>query len=207
MSSGSLKQYFSTEILETAIADPEKEFDFLEELRQGALMLSEEDEAGQAWCEEKGYLGYTSYASLNDLGERIPAFGKLEKRLVKAANAFATSLDYELGSQKLAMNSFWVNILDPGAGHSSHIHPNSVISGTFYLDLPDGTSPIRFEDPRLAMMMNAPNQATEVAEHRQRFVYIQPQEGHALFWESWLRHEVMVNRSDDPRVSISFNLG
>ena len=37
LSSGSLKQYFSTEILETAIADPEKDFDFLEELRQGAL--------------------------------------------------------------------------------------------------------------------------------------------------------------------------
>lgn len=207
MSEPVLRQYFATEILETGIADPEKEFEFLEDLRQGAVMLAEEDEAGQRWCEEKGYLGYTSYASLNDLGDRLPAYGKLEKRLVKAANAFAKSLDYDLGKDKLKMNSFWVNILDPGAGHSGHIHPNSVISGTFYLDLPEGTSPIRFEDPRLAMMMNAPTQASEVADHRKRFVYIQPQEGHALFWESWLRHEVMVNLSDDPRVSISFNLG
>ena len=207
MSHSELRQYFATTILETAIADADREFDFMEELRQGVIMLAEEDEAGQEWCEQQGYLGYTSYASLDDLPSRIPAFAKLEKRLVKAANQFAGDLGFEMGGQKLAMNSLWVNILDPGAGHSGHIHPNSVISGTFYLDLPDGSSAIRFEDPRLPFMMNAPPQKSDLAPERKRFVYFQPQEGHALFWESWLRHEVMVNMSDDPRVSISFNLG
>lgn len=179
----------------------------MEELRQGVLMLSEEDEAGQKWCEEQGYLGYTSYASLNDLPDRIPAFKELEKRLVKAANTFAGDIGYEVSDSKLTMNSLWVNILDPGAGHSGHIHPNSVISGTFYLDLPDGSSAIRFEDPRLPFLMNAPPHKTDIAPDRKRFIYMQPEEGQALFWESWLRHEVMVNMADDPRVSISFNLG
>lgn len=198
---------FATEIFETLIADPADEADFLEELRAGTLMLSEEDEAGQQWCEEQGYLGYTSYASLDDLPARIPAFAELEKRLVKAANTFCHDLGYDVGSEPLKMNSLWVNILDPGAGHSGHIHPNSVLSGTFYLDLPDGTSPIRYEDPRLPFMMNAPPQRSGLEAGRKRFLYIRPEEGHALFWESWLRHEVMVNMADDPRVSISFNLG
>ena len=169
-------------------------------------MLAEGDEAGQQWCEEQGYLGYTSYASLNDLPQRISAFGKLEKRLVKAANAYAKELGFELGSHKLSMNSFWVNVLDPGAGHSGHIHPNSVLSGTFYLDLPEGASAIRFEDPRLPFMMNSPPQKADIAADLKRFIYFQPQVGQALFWESWLRHEVLVNMADEPRLSISFNL-
>ena len=200
------RSYFATQIHECPIVDPAKDAEFIEDLIDGAVMLAEGDEAGQQWCEEQGYLGYTSYASLNDLPQRISAFGKLEKRLVKAANAYAKELGFELGSHKLSMNSFWVNVLDPGAGHSGHIHPNSVLSGTFYLDLPEGASAIRFEDPRLPFMMNSPPQKADIAADLKRFIYFQPQVGQALFWESWLRHEVLVNMADEPRLSISFNL-
>ena len=200
------RSYFATQIHECPIVDPAKDAEFIEDLIDGVVMLAESDEAGQQWCEEQGYLGYTSYASLNDLPQRISAFGKLEKRLVKAANAYARELGFELGSHKLSMNSFWVNVLDPGAGHSGHIHPNSVLSGTFYLDLPEGASAIRFEDPRLPFMMNSPPQKADIAADLKRFIYFQPQVGQALFWESWLRHEVLVNMADEPRLSISFNL-
>lgn len=200
------RSYFATQIHECQIVDPAKDAEFIEDLIDGVVMLAEGDEAGQQWCEEQGYLGYTSYASLNDLPQRISAFGKLEKRLVKAANAYAKELGFELGSHKLSMNSFWVNVLDPGAGHSGHIHPNSVLSGTFYLDLPEGASAIRFEDPRLPFMMNSPPQKADIAADLKRFIYFQPQVGQALFWESWLRHEVLVNMADEPRLSISFNL-
>ena len=200
------RSYFATQIHECPIVDPAKDAEFIEDLIDGVVKLAEGDEAGQQWCEEQGYLGYTSYASLNDLPQRISAFGKLEKRLVKAANAYAKELGFELGSHKLSMNSFWVNVLDPGAGHSGHIHPNSVLSGTFYLDLPEGASAIRFEDPRLPFMMNSPPQKADIAADLKRFIYFQPQVGQALFWESWLRHEVLVNMADEPRLSISFNL-
>jgi uncharacterized protein (TIGR02466 family) len=200
------RSYFATQIHECPIVDPAKDAEFIEDLIDGVVMLAEGDEAGQQWCEEQGYLGYTSYASLNDLPQRISAFGNLEKRLVKAANAYAKELGFELGSHKLSMNSFWVNVLDPGAGHSGHIHPNSVLSGTFYLDLPEGASAIRFEDPRLPFMMNSPPQKANIAADLKRFIYFQPQVGQALFWESWLRHEVLVNMADEPRLSISFNL-
>lgn len=206
MKTAHTRSVFATNIYECQIADPAKEEAFLDELKAGVIMLSEEDEAGQQWCEEQGYLGYTSYASLNDLPQRIPAFADLEKRLVKAANKFAKELGFELGDHKLSMDSFWVNVLDPGAGHSGHIHPNSILSGTFYLDLPEGSSAIRYEDPRLPFMMNSPPLKTDIAPERKRFIYVQPQVGNALFWESWLRHEVPVNFADEPRLSISFNL-
>lgn len=200
------RRCFATDIHETPVVDVVKEADLLDELKAGVLMLSEEDEAGIAWCESQGYLGYTSYASLDDLPKRIPAFAELEKRLVKKANAFAKQLGFAMGSHKLSLDSYWVNLLDPGAGHSGHIHPNSILSGTFYLDLPDGSGAIRFEDPRLPFMMNAPALREDVPEEQKRFIYVQPSLGNALFWESWLRHEVMINMADEPRMSISFNL-
>jgi uncharacterized protein (TIGR02466 family) len=37
------------------------------------------------------------------------------------------------------------------------------------------------------------------------FIYVSPAVGDVLLWESWLRHEVVMNQSEDERVSVSFN--
>ncbi|MFM7444428.1 MAG: TIGR02466 family protein, partial [Tabrizicola sp.] len=41
----------------------------------------------------------------------------------------------------------------------------------------------------------------------QRFVYVKPAVGEVLLWESWLRHEVPMNMSEEERISVSFNYG
>ncbi|MEL6829612.1 MAG: TIGR02466 family protein, partial [Pseudomonadota bacterium] len=167
--------------------------------------IEEGDLAGQAWCEDQGYPGYTSYASLNDLPDRAPPFAELLAVLDKQADRFARAVQWELGEATLVCDSFWVNILASGASHSGHIHPNSVISGTCYVALPEGAGGIRFEDPRLAMMMAAPMITPDAPAPRQRSFTIDPKPGDVLMWESWLRHEVLINQSDAPRLSISFN--
>jgi uncharacterized protein (TIGR02466 family) len=71
---------------------------------------------------------------------------------------------------------------------------------------PPGSSAIRFEDPRLPLMMAAPPRDAERADPGQRpFVYLQPKAGAALLWESWLRHEVPANAAKSARISVSFN--
>ena len=105
----------------------------------------------------------------------------------------------------LQLDAIWVNILEPDFGHSNHIHPGSVISGTFYVAIPDGAARLKLEDPRLSRMMAAPQLRDDVPEDRQRFVYLAPEAGQAIMWESWLRHEVPPNMGEEPRVSISFN--
>jgi uncharacterized protein (TIGR02466 family) len=71
--------------------------------------------------------------------------------------------------------------------------------------VPDGASSLKFEDPRLAMMMAAPAPREDADDEHRRFVYVAPRAGEVLLWESWLRHEVTVNRAATPRISISFN--
>jgi len=175
------------------------------ELEASCLSIAEDDEAGQTWCEENDYPGYTSYASLTDLGWRFPVFEALTKVLDAHVAAFAEELAFDLGDKALRLEDIWINILPEGGIHTAHIHPHSVISGTTYVAMPKGTSAIKFEDPRLAMMMAAPPRRKDAREGLKPFVYVQPDVGDVLLWESWLRHEVPMNMSEEERISVSFN--
>ena len=177
------------------------------ELCDTCYSVAEDDEAGQEWCEENDYPGYTSYASLDDLPWRMPIFGDVQKALDKHVAAFCDELGFDLKGKKLKCNALWINILPEGGTHSSHIHPHSVISGTTYVSMPEGTSALKLEDPRLPMMMTAPLVHKDAPQDRQRFIYVKPEVGEVLLWESWLRHEVPMNMAEEERISVSFNYG
>ncbi|MBS0123867.1 2OG-Fe(II) oxygenase family protein [Thetidibacter halocola] len=175
------------------------------ELAASCYSIAEDDEAGQDWCETEGYPGYTSYASLTDLPWRFPIFEAVKKALDKHVQAFAKDLEFDLAGRSLVLEDLWINILPEGGTHGSHIHPHSVISGTTYVAMPEGTSALKLEDPRLAMMMAAPTRKKDCREELRSFVYVKPDVGDVLLWESWLRHEVPMNMSEDDRISVSFN--
>lgn len=177
------------------------------ELATSCLSIADDDEAGQQWCEDHGYPGYTSYASLDDLAWRFGIFKDLTRVLDKHVAAFVKDLAFDLDDKKVTLDSLWINILPPGGVHTSHLHPHSVISGTTYVTVPEGASAIKFEDPRSAMMMAAPEREAEARTELRKFVYVAPEAGEVLLWESWLRHEVPLNMADEERISISFNYG
>jgi uncharacterized protein (TIGR02466 family) len=176
-----------------------------DELLRSCLSIAADDAAGQAWSKEKGYRGYTSYASLNDLPKRDPSMAALKAALDKHAAAFAKALNLDLGGRKLKLDSLWINVLEPGGAHSGHIHPHSVLSGTYYVDVPPGSSALKLEDPRLPLMMAAPTRREDAPEEERTFVYVTPRAGDVLMWESFVRHEVPANGAKRARVSMSFN--
>ena len=201
-----LTQLFVTELYRADLS-AQPDFDvFLEEIDDACRAFADEDEAGQTWSQTKGYLGYTSYASLPDLPMRASVFADLKAMIDPHVAHFTDQVDLDLGGRKPKLDSMWINILEPMGHHSGHIHPHSIISGTFYVHVPEGASALRLEDPRLPLMMNAPLRKPG-NPMRQSFVPVQPQAGTILLWESWLRHEVPINMSDDVRISVSFNYG
>lgn len=189
----STRSLFATSLYEADIADQA----LLDALAHSIRTLARDDQAGRRWSSEQRYDGYTSYASLNDLPRRDPAFSDLAKHLSRHAATFARECSFEL-AKKLRLDSVWVNLLNAGGHHSGHIHPHGVISGTFYVEAPEGSGPIRFEDPRLPLMMAAP-------QRPDTFVTAQPRPGLLLLWESWLRHEVLPGSGRGQRLSVSFN--
>jgi uncharacterized protein (TIGR02466 family) len=175
------------------------------ELEAACQSIAADDRAGQRWCARNGYPGYTSYASLNDLPWRVPVFADLVRHLDRHVARFARTLEFELGGKALALDSIWINVLPPGGVHGSHIHPHAVISGTYYVAVPDGAGALKLEDPRLGFMMAAPPRKRRARPENRSFAYLAPQPGTVLLWESWLRHEVPLNEADEDRISISFN--
>ncbi|MDR6786871.1 uncharacterized protein (TIGR02466 family) [Sphingomonas sp. BE138] len=188
------RQLFPTLFYEARLNDAA----LLAELDASCRALADEDVAGKRWSKAHGYRGYTSYASLNDLPLRDPAFADLKKLLDRHVAAFAREAGFDLGGRKLKLDSLWVNVMKPGGTHSGHLHPHSVVSGTFYVAVPPGSGALKLEDPRLPMLMAAPPRDGT-------FVYAEPQDGSLFLWESWLRHEVMPSTARAERISVSFN--
>ena len=187
------RDLFVTRLYEAEIGNQR----LLDDLAHSIRAFARDDEAGRRWSKEHRYAGYTSYASLNDLPKRDPAFADLAKLLTRHAAKFAQDCAFDLG-RKPRLDSLWANLLKSGGHHSGHIHPHSIISGTFYVEVPRGSGDIRFEDPRLPLMMAAPPRADT-------FVSVQPRPRLLLMWESWLRHEVLPGTGTGERLSISFN--
>ncbi|HEX8486272.1 TIGR02466 family protein [Sphingomonas sp.] len=190
----STRALFATLFYEATLGDAA----MLAELDAACRQLAIDDTAGRHWSKDHGYRGYTSYASLNDLPQRDPAFADLKRALDRHAAKFAGECGFELGGKRLKLDSLWVNVLKPGGTHSGHLHPHSVVSGTLYIAVPPGSGALKLEDPRLPMMMAAPPRAGT-------FVYAEPAPGSVFLWESWLRHEVMPNAAKGERISVSFN--
>jgi uncharacterized protein (TIGR02466 family) len=175
------------------------------QLAAGCRAIALEDKAGRRWSRAHGYKGYTSYASLNDLPRRDPNFAALEKILDRHVAAFARAVQFDLAGRKLVLDSLWINVLKNAGQHAPHIHPHAAVSGTCYVQVPPGAGTIRFEDPRLGLMMAAPPQRRNANSRNRAFVAVTPQNGTVLLWESWLRHGVDLHGARSERISISFN--
>ena len=195
-----VRTLFATRLYEAELADER----LLEALGHSMRTMAQDDDAGRRWSSRHRYPGYTSYASLDDLPKRDPAFAELGKILARHAIKFVDECAFEL-KRKPRLDSLWVNLLKGGGHHAGHIHPHSIISGTLYVEVPKGSGPIRFEDPRLPLMMSAPPRRKDAPPELQTFVSVEPRPGMLLLWESWLRHEVLPGSGRAERLSISFN--
>ena len=197
-----IQSLFPTLLYRAELPAPEK---LNMQLHDAALEMAANDLAGQRWCEKHGYPGYTSFATQPDAMSDVSAIARLVKILDKHAAEFAKELHWDIRGGKPICDSLWVNVMPEGGSHTSHIHTNSVISGTYYVAVPQGAGPIVFEDPRLAMMMAAPQRLAKAPRAMKNHISETPHEGTVLLWESYLRHEVPLNRAEGLRISISFN--
>src|SRR5438270_6487436 len=107
------RSLFATRLYETEIGDPR----LMKDLARSIRSLAADDEAGRRWSGEHRYAGYTSYASLNDLPKRDPAFADLAKLLTHHSIKFASDCAFDL-PRKPKLDSLWVNLLKSGGQHS-----------------------------------------------------------------------------------------
>lgn len=198
-----VQRLFSCQVQQAALMSPQN--GLIKTLIKESYKIRSIDQQGQLWSKTNYPWGFTSYGSMSQLHLMSPHFQILKSKLDVKVRQYLRSLRYDVNPKSIQLSTLWVNIMGTGAIHSSHIHPLSVISGTFYLQIPKGTSGIKFEDPKLPQLMACPPLRAKCPNDYKRHVELSPKVGHVILFESYLRHEVPSNQSKSDRVSVSFN--
>ena len=103
----------------------------------------------------------------------------------------------------------WKNINEPGNFNVKHNHPRSNLSGVLWIKAPKDSGNIVFTSPHIF------NRYQELDSYTDEFklnsncymtYYFPPKEGRLLIFPSDLEHEVKENKSDEDRISYSFNI-
>jgi uncharacterized protein (TIGR02466 family) len=199
-----IKPWFPTFIYDSPL-QPRGNDAFARALLEDCHKIRAHDRAGQRWCRKNYPAGYTSYGTMTNLHQTFSTFIELEAKIRRHVNRFARRLDMNLQGARLAMTDCWVNVMSRHAVHSLHLHPLAVVSGTYYVATPPGSSRLRFEDPRLDKLMGAPPKRDPCRPENRQQVSYDVAAGKLILFESWLRHEVASNPTRGERVSISFN--
>jgi len=201
-----IRSFFPTRIC-TATLPRGRAAELNARLLRECMQLASDDVAGTRWSRRNYPGGFTSYASAHHMHRVSPTFARLQRWIDGHVARFARELEFDLGGKSLSMTDCWVNVMPRGVTHSLHLHPLSVLSGTYYVRVPRGAPGLKFEDPRLDRYMGAPPRAANAADRNRSWVVMPAVPGSLLLFESWLRHEVVANPSAGARVSISFNYG
>ena len=103
----------------------------------------------------------------------------------------------------------WININKPGDYNSKHHHPTCDLSGVVWLKAPQNSGEITFENPVEFQTYNLIQSHTEEYKKSNNFChtwFFKPIEGRMLVFPSYLLHDVGENKSDEDRISVSFNI-
>ena len=104
------------------------------------------------------------------------------------------------------LGNMWANINPPGGFNRPHIHPNSLWSGVYYVKTPKDCGHLKLEDPKTRAEMVMPKRTQDqLPQYLWREVHYEPVAGRCIMFPSWLNHTVDPNKSNDIRISVSFN--
>ncbi len=192
---------FATPIYQARLmSQPKQNLNFARLCMDAITDIKKFDLEGRRWCKKNYANGFTSYGSWDNLHQRLSVCADLKNYIDAHVKKFVRTLGWDLQQKNLLMSEMWVNILEEGGAHGSHIHPLSVLSGTYYPVVSEKDAPIIFEDPRSSFKMASPRTKKDSSH-----VAYAPSTGSVILFESWLRHEVPFQRHNLPRPSISFN--
>tara|TARA_R110000823_G_scaffold315200_1_gene446111 strand:+ start:114 stop:683 length:570 start_codon:yes stop_codon:yes gene_type:complete len=112
---------------------------------------------------------------------------------------------YPLKNVGLRFGGYWINENLKHDYNSIHIHAHSMFSGIYYIDVPENSGRLIFNRNDLTCgYLNLEeffNTTDSFVNH-----YMTPKKGLFVLFPSNLPHEVEANLSDNPRISIAFNL-
>ena len=162
--------------------------------------LQKEDSKGQKLSNVNGW-----HSPFFDLSSREEVGYKFLMKIQPYIADVFKSYGWVFNPQKVKCSGMWAIINKKGNFNTEHIHPNSNLSGAYYVKAPKNCGKFKVINPHSISRdkfppRENPNELNRlVAEH-------EIEEGDLLIFPSYLPHSVLPNQSDDDRIVISFNI-
>jgi uncharacterized protein (TIGR02466 family) len=121
--------------------------------------------------------------------------------LVKEIKEFCNNLPLNL--KEISITQLWVNVNKKGDWNTIHQHGDHDLSGTYYVKTPKDCGCIVFRDPRPAAISN---RLMSIRFDKGEIFIKNVEEGLLVIWPSYLDHFVEPNKTDEERISISFDI-
>lgn len=129
--------------------------------------------------------------------------------LVDIINSQLYNLRNEFGISdgfNFQLNNLWLNINSKFSFNRPHVHPESLVSGVYYVAVPKDSGNIVFNHPSKTQPYHIYGDGVGVSNDINSSTWhISPDAGLLLLFPSWLEHYVEPNNSEDDRISIAFN--
>jgi uncharacterized protein (TIGR02466 family) len=133
---------------------------------------------------------------------------ELKQKILQNALNVLNLYGYVSQKTKYEIINLWFNITKSGGSQGIHHHYGSVLSGAFYVNTPENSSPIIFESPigNILPYNNIISEQKEYNIFNSRKIEIYPKAGEMYFWLSCLEHSVPAAVFDGNRIVCSFDI-
>jgi uncharacterized protein (TIGR02466 family) len=159
------------------------------------------------FTEEQGkfvtnYGGWQSQDKRGHIKELIPLIEEILDKMsyVKGILSLKDNVNISLGN-------YWININGKGSFNIPHVHPFSLVSAVYYVDVPKDSGRLVFENPiQQHDYVMKPDSVERFNGINSGYWNVEPEQGELIIFPSWLRHWVEPNNTNENRISIAFNL-
>ena len=188
-----IKEYFfPTIVYVKELPNPEKLNSYLE---KHIVEWSKKDKG----VSKTNVNGWHSQTDTNQRKEYEP----LSRELFQMQNEI---IQEEYLDRKALLGNMWANINPPGGYNQPHVHPNSLFSGVYYIKAQPNSGRLQVMDPRPGVQLSIPpRKKVKLPRELWREAYFDAVPGRIIMFPSWLWHKVEPNKSNDIRISVSFN--
>lgn len=145
----------------------------------------------------------TSYGVIKDvlkeISDKVIGMNNLKDRIQKHIDVYNEK--FALSHFEIS-NSSWFLLQKQNSFAASHIHPNSILSGTLYINANNAGHELCFENPNPFISYMSKTKETELNQHTYT---VKPENGMLILFPSYIKHgAIKINKLND-RCVIAFN--
>lgn len=136
----------------------------------------------------------------------VPSVAEFAALVLERAREYGLAHSWRFPSHmQLVMRELWANANTGHAYNNVHNHPNSLLSGVYYLKAEENSGDLLIADPRKQAWVMQP-EYVERNQMNSPVHTIPPEVGRLIIFPSWLDHGVNPNLSGTERISVAFNI-